>query len=270
MSKLLRILFFGDIVGDAGRRVVGEFLSSSQCPPADLIIANAENCFAGGFGMTEKDVEELYGFGIHVLTGGNHTFHHPDAANFIQRYPTVLRPANMLETKPGRGWCVVTAGGVKIGIINLLGRLHMKAVQPPFAIADDLVKEISKEAEVIFVDFHATSTGEKAGLAHFLDGRVSAVVGTHTHVQTADECILLKGTAFISDVGACAATHSIIGMDFDVVLRKLMYDDSAQMEAARGRAAVSAVVLEIDAVTGYANSIERIRYIENRTLEAVV
>lgn len=262
MKSTLKILFFGDVVGSAGRRVVAEFLRNGICRQADLVMANVENSADSGFGICEQDVREFYDLGVDVLTGGNHSFHWDQTRFFIDAYPTLLRPANCVEGSPGRGWCSITRDNATVAVINVLGRLHMQPLRSPFEAIDELITEARKETNLIFVDIHAVHTGEKAALAHYLDGRVSVVAGTHTHVQTADERILPQGTAFITDVGACAAKHSIIGMEFEAVFKKLTDRGPATMQAAIGQASACAIVVELETRTGRAIQIERLKYEE--------
>jgi 2',3'-cyclic-nucleotide 2'-phosphodiesterase len=262
MSATIKILFFGDIVGQSGRRVVRELLLSAHRPAADIVIANIENASDEGFGFREEDIRELQDLGIHGFTGGNHSFHLRTTNDFIDQYPMVLRPANYPCESAGRAWCMVTAGSTTIAVINLLGHQHMQSSESPLLVVDDLLEQAGRETNLILVDLHATSTGEKAALAYYLDGRTSIVCGTHTHVQTADERILPGGTAFITDVGACATMHSIIGMDFDAVYKRLLGDRQASMKAASGRSCASAILVEVDKTTGKALHIERISYSE--------
>lgn len=261
MGSNLTILFLGDVVGRPGRRAAIKYLKSPQRPQADLIIANVENS-AHGFGLTEANVKEFIDAGIQVLTGGNHTFDRKELFSFIDSYPQLLRPANYPENTPGRGWGVYTAGDTKVAVINLMGRVFMEPLRSPFAIADELIAEASKETNIIFMDLHAEATAEKIAMSFYVDGRVSALVGTHTHVQTADETVMPKGTAYITDVGCCAPINSVIGMDFGAVFRRLIDQLPARFEVAAGTAAACGVYITLDKSTGKAISIERIRYVE--------
>jgi 2',3'-cyclic-nucleotide 2'-phosphodiesterase len=261
MDSSITILFLGDVVGKAGRRAVTRYLASNGRPQADVVIVNAEN-MAHGFGLTEANIKELLDAGADILTGGNHTFDRKELFSVLPNYPSVLRPANYPEGTPGTGYYVHTVGNTKIAVINLLGRVFMDPLRSPFHIADELVAMARAETQIIFVDMHAEASAEKVALGWYLDGRVSAVVGTHTHVQTADERILPKGTAYITDAGCCAAMNSVIGMNFDAVFRRLVQQLPARFEVADGPAAACGVSVRIDIATGRALSIERIRFEE--------
>lgn len=264
--ELFTIDFFGDIVGKPGRRAVTTYLRE-QKDKADLTIANAEN-LAHGFGVTKELLSEMETAGIDVFTGGNHTFDRKDIFNFIDQSKNLLRPANYPHGTSGSGSLIIEKRGVKIGIINILGRAYMEALESPFIVAERLVKELSTKASIIFVDFHAEATAEKAALANYLDGQVSCVVGTHTHVQTADERILPKGTAFITDAGACCAIDSVIGMDFPSVYRKMVQQLPARFEVKDGPAIVCGIrlTLSLDPLASSqakVQSIKRIRQEES-------
>lgn len=260
MSPTIRILFLGDIVGKSGRRVVLKYLEKHK-QDADLIIVNVENA-AHGFGVQETHIEELTAAGVHVFTGGNHTFDRKEIFDFIAKYDKVLRPANYPPKTAGRGWCTVEVNDVKVGILSILGRVFMEPLQSPFLVADEAIAELSKEAKVIFVDFHAEATAEKAAMGHYLDGRVSAVIGTHTHVQTADDRILPKGTAFLTDAGCCATVNSIIGMNFEGVKRRIIEQLPSRFEVAEGPANATGCIVTVDTETGKATAIERVFYFE--------
>lgn len=258
MSLPLKILFFGDIVGKAGRRAVIQYLERER-PEVDLIIANVENT-AHGFGVQEQHIEELAAAGIDIFTGGNHTFDRKEIFEFIDRYPKVLRPANYPEGTIGKGYCIADVNGEKVAVLNILGRVFMDPLDSPFYVADKLLQEIRQETDKIFVDFHAEATAEKIAFARYLDGRVSAVVGTHTHVQTADERILPKGTAFLTDAGCCAAIDSVIGMEFPGVMRRMVQQLPARFEVADGAAEACGVFITIN--PHGQNHISRLRYQE--------
>ncbi len=267
MDSSITILFLGDVVGKPGRRAVASFLGSEAKPQSDVVIVNAEN-MAHGFGVTETNVKELLEAGADILTGGNHTFDRKEIFGFIAQYPTMIRPANYPEGTPGAGMYIHTVGDTKVAVINLLGRVFMDAMRSPFQIADELIEKAKKETNIIFVDMHAEATAEKVALGWYLDGRVSAVVGTHTHVQTADERILPKGTAYITDAGCCAPINSVIGMDFDAVFRRMIQQLPARFEVAIGPAAACGVTIKIDRESGKAISIERVRYVETDNAES--
>lgn len=262
-QRSIKILFLGDIVGKPGRRVVKNYLSarakSGEKP--DLVIANAENA-SHGYGITESNIAELKEAGIDVFTGGNHTFDRKDTVEFIDKHKDLLRPANYPEGTPGAGWCVIDINGHKLGIINLMGRVFMEPLSSPFLVADQLIEKIKEQTNLIFVDVHAEATAEKVALGHYLDGRVSALVGTHTHVQTADERILPGGTAYITDAGCCAPINGVIGMDCDGAIRRMVKQLPTRLEVAGGPAQVNGVVIELDVSTGKAIDISRVKHWE--------
>lgn len=261
MDSSITILFLGDVVGKPGRRAVTRYLASEGRPKSDVVIVNAEN-MAHGFGMTEPNVKELLDAGADILTGGNHTFDRKEFFSYTDNYPSVLRPANYPEGTPGTGFYIHTVGDTKLAVINLLGRVYMDPLRSPFHVADELVERARQETNLIFVDMHAEATAEKIALGWYLDGRVSAVVGTHTHVQTADEKILPKGTAYITDAGCCAPVNSVIGMGFDAVFRRLVQQLPARFEVADGPASACGVSITINCATGRATHIERVRFDE--------
>lgn len=260
MSETLTILFFGDVIGKPGRRALCTYLKTKK-PPTDLVIVNVENA-AHGFGVQEQHINELIDAGVDVFSGGNHTFDRREIFDFIDDYPTILRPANYPEGTPGRGYVVVDCADTKVAVINLHGRVFMEPLRSPFLIADEIIKTIESETKIIFVDIHAEATAEKQAVGWYLDGRVSAVVGTHTHVQTADERILPKGTGYLTDAGACGPMNSVIGMNFDGVFRRMVQQLPSRFEVAEGRAAVCGVMVKINKSTGKAESLERIRFEE--------
>lgn len=267
MDSSITILFLGDVVGKPGRRAVTRYLASEGRQQADLVIVNAEN-MAHGFGMTEPNIKELLEAGADILTGGNHTFDRKELFGFLPHYPSVLRPANYPEGTPGAGYYVHTIGDTKIAVINLLGRVFMEPLRSPFHVADELVAQARCETNIIFVDMHAEASAEKVAMGWYLDGRVSAVVGTHTHVQTADERVLPKGTAYITDAGCCGPIDSVIGMAFDAVFRRLVQQLPARFEVAEGPAAVSGVAVTINKASGRATAIKRIRFEETHEAAA--
>lgn len=260
MNSSIKILFFGDIIGKPGRRALVKYLKNNK-NGADLIIANAENA-AHGFGVQEQHIIELQEAGVQVFTGGNHTFDRREIFEFMERYPRVLRPANYPEGTPGRGSCVVQLGNCKVAVMNLHGRVFMEPLGSPFLWADKLIEDLRRETNIIFVDFHAEATAEKQALGWYLDGRVSVIVGTHTHVQTADERILPKGTAYITDAGACSPMNSVIGMEIEGVYRRLVKQLPSRFEVAAGKAAVCGIEAIVDTQTGNALEIKRIRFEE--------
>jgi metallophosphoesterase (TIGR00282 family) len=255
----ISIIFFGDVIGRPGRLAVKEYLESLENKP-DLIIANVENA-AHGFGVTESNLRELKEVGVAVFTGGNHTFDRKEIFEFIDKEPFLLRPANYPEKTAGQGFCVIAIADIKVAVLNLMGRVFMEPLRSPFLVADELIPKLSQQAEIIIVDMHAEATAEKIALGHYLDGRVTAVIGTHTHVQTADERILPGGTAYITDSGSCGPTEGVIGMERQTVFRRMIQQLPTRMEVASGPIGACGVKLIFDRRLGKPVSIERIRYL---------
>lgn len=261
----MNILFVGDIFGSAGRRIVAEHIGHvREANNVDLTVVNAENA-AGGFGVTPQIAEEIFDLGADVLTTGNHVWDKKDLVDYLnsagpqstERPRRVLRPANFAPGLPGYGvYEGTTQGGVDYAVINLQGRVFMGSTNDPFRAADALLAEI--KAKVILVDFHAEATSEKVAMGWYLDGRVTAVLGTHTHVPTADERILPNGTAFQTDVGMSGPYDSIIGVEKDMVLHKFLTGMPGKFEAARGNPKMCAALVSCDAATGRASRIQRI------------
>ena len=223
----------------------------------DLAIANAENA-AGGFRITPQLADELFGYGLDVLTTGNHVWDKREIYDYLPRQPRLLRPANYPGDAPGAGVVVVEArNGAVCAILNLQGRVYMPATDCPFRTADRLLKELPANVSVRFVDFHAEVTSEKMAMGWYLDGRVSAMIGTHTHIPTADTRILPNGTAYQTDVGMTGPYRSVIGVDKDIILEKFLTQMPARMEAARHGAELHAVIVEVDESTGRAASLRR-------------
>ncbi len=252
----MNILFIGDIFASAGRGIVAEqahrMVEEHQI---DLTIANAENA-AGGFGVTPQIADQLLGCGVDILTSGNHIWDKKEIYEYLERQPLLLRPANYAPGLPGAGMRIVEArNGVKCAVINLQGRTHMPPIDCPFRKADELLGTVPGGLKVRFVDFHAEATSEKVAMGWYLDGKVSAVVGTHTHIPTADARVLPGGTAYQTDVGMTGPYDSIIGVDKDLVLRKFLTSMPVKMQAAVGRVELHAVVVEVDPVSGKAKSI---------------
>lgn len=256
---MIRILMIGDIVGRPGRKAVRERVKAyRQKYKLDFVIANGENA-AGGVGLTEEIAEELYSSGVDFITMGNHTWDKKEIFTFIDLEPNLIRPANYPPGTPGLGSTTVRINKeVKIGIINLAGRVFLPAIDCPFRAADEIVKKMRQETSLIFVDFHAEATSEKIAMGYYLDGRVSVVVGTHTHVQTSDERILPGGTAYITDVGMTGPRDSVLGVQTDLVIRKFLTQLPVRFEVADGVAQLNGVLIELDENTGKAVSIERI------------
>jgi len=261
MSSTITILFLGDVIGKPGRRVVTKFLAGRK-PQADLVIANVENC-AHGFGLTEQNLKELKDSGVQVFTGGNHTFDRREIFEFIDGETHVIRPANYPQGTAGKGYCIVSVGDTKVGVINLLGRVFMEPLQSPFLVADELIETVRKETNLVFLDMHAEATAEKVTMGWYVDGRVSVMVGTHTHIQTADEKILPGGTAYITDAGCCGPVNGVIGMDKEAVFRRMVQQLPARFEVANGPAAACGVSVVINKQSGKAESISRVYFLED-------
>ena len=255
----VNILFIGDIVGKPGRQAVSRELHRLvDRYNVDMVIANGENA-SGGFGITTETARELFACGVHLFTSGNHIWDKKEALEYLKKEERIIRPANYPDGAPGKGSAVFTTpGGVKVGVLNLEGRVFMDALDCPFRAADREVAALAAVTPVIIVDFHAEATSEKSSLGWYLDGRVSAVVGTHTHVQTADERLLTAGTAYISDVGMTGAFDSVIGVRKDEPIYRFLTQLPAKFEVAKKDIRMNAVVLTIDETSGKALGIERI------------
>lgn len=254
----MRILFIGDIFASAGRSIVADQLHRIVSTEyIDLAIANAENS-AGGFGITPLIAEELFNMGLEVLTSGNHVWDKRDLYDYLNRQPRLLRPANYVDDLPGRGVTVHRArNGVDVAVLNLQGRTHMPPTECPFRKADAILEALDPAVKVRLVDFHAELTSEKMAMGWYLNGRVSAVLGTHTHIPTADSRILAGGTAYQTDVGMTGPYNSVIGVDKDIVLRRFLTGVPVRMEAARGGVELHSVIVDVDESTGKANAIKR-------------
>jgi len=255
----VKILFIGDIVGKPGREALSRELHRLvDRYMIDLVIANGENA-AGGFGLTVETANDLFRMGIHALTSGNHIWDKKDALDFIKKEERLVRPANYPEGTPGRGSTIVsTPGGVKVAILNLEGRVFMNNLDCPFRIADREIAQLKTVTPIIFVDFHAEATSEKASLGWYLDGRVSAVIGTHTHVQTSDERILTGGTAYMTDAGMTGPFESVIGVRKEEAIEKFITQRPSKFEVAKKDIRINAVAVQVDERTGLAMGIERI------------
>lgn len=267
MRCRLRILFIGDVVGRVGRQAVKAVIPRlmTQFSP-DLIVANGENA-AGGLGLTPDTARELFSAGVHVITLGNHTWDQKSLIPFLDEHPRIIRPHNFPSGVPGRGWLTVNTPAGPVNVVNLMGRVFFPTFQEdPFRTMDNLLATIHPISPVIIVDFHAEATAEKQALGWYLDGRVSAVLGTHTHVQTADARILPKGTGFITDVGMTGAYNSVIGVKYDVVIERFLYQRPQRMEAATGPAMLNGVFLRVNPKNGHCEQIEAI----NQKVHAVV
>jgi metallophosphoesterase (TIGR00282 family) len=259
-DNTIRILFIGDVVGKPGRKAVQEMLDSLvDQHRIDLVAANGENV-AGGFGITTDAAEELFEAGVHVLTSGNHVWDKREALKLLEADDRILRPANYPPGTPGKGTATVESpGGTKVIFINLSGRVFMDNVDCPFREVDSILEKLPSEQVCIVVDFHAEATSEKRALAMYLDGRVGAVVGTHTHVQTADERILSSGTAYITDIGMTGNEEdSVIGIDFTAARQRFLTQMPVRFNLAKGIPVLNGALLELDTDTGKAVSIVRV------------
>jgi metallophosphoesterase (TIGR00282 family) len=253
----MNILFIGDIFASPGRRIVADHLQDIvQSNRIDLTIANAENA-AGGFGITPSIAEELFALGLDVLTSGNHVWDKRELFDYFARQPRLLRPANYPDA-PGRGAIAFRArNDVECAVLNLQGRTYMTPIDCPFRTADRLLAELDPAIQVKFVDFHAEVTSEKVAMGWYLDGRVSAVVGTHTHVPTADTRILPGGTAYQTDCGMTGPYGSVIGVDTTIILHKFLTGLPVRMEASKNSPELHAVIVDVDESTGKARAIRR-------------
>jgi hypothetical protein len=256
---MTRLLFIGDIVGRPGRDLLRRGLAALVAHhEIDLVIANVENA-AGGFGVTPEIANELVAGGVHVMTGGNHTWDKKEIFPYFATQPRLIRPANLPVGAPGRGVYVARTGrGTPVAVINLMGRVFMTAIDDPFKVVIDEIDAIRQEALVILVDFHAEATSEKVAMGWHLDGRVTAMVGTHTHVQTADERVLPRGTAYITDVGITGPHDSVIGVDRLAILQRFMTALPQRFEPATENPRLNAVLIDADEATGRAIAIERV------------
>ena len=257
----MKILFIGDIVGRPGRNAIKERLKDIiEKHNIDVCIANGENS-AGGSGITQRIADELLYYGIDLITTGDHIWRNKDIFSFISKNDRVLRPANYPAETPGKGYCVFqTSIGKKIGVINLLGRVFMKPVECPFKTVKKILTDMKSETNIIIVDFHAEATSEKIAMGWYLDGDVSAVLGTHTHIPTADYKILSKKTAYITDVGMVGAEKSVLGRDIEPVLKHFTTSLPARFTVADGKIIIQSVIVEIDEKTGLAINISRLEY----------
>jgi metallophosphoesterase (TIGR00282 family) len=255
----MKLLFVGDIFGKPGREIARRAIPALVATRSiDLVIANVENS-AAGFGVTGDIADTILEFGVDVMTSGNHVWDKKEVLDYIARQPRLLRPGNFPAGVPGRGsYLARTRTGEPVGVINLMGRVFMTPLDDPFALAVREIEALRAKTRVIIVDFHAEATSEKVAMGWHLDGRATAVIGTHTHVQTADERILPKGTAYLTDAGMTGPHDSIIGVTVDAALGRFLNAMPAKFEAASGNPRLNAVVITADAASGRATAIERI------------
>ena len=254
----MRIMLVGDVVGRAGRRAFRTITPQLRSEKSiDVVIVNGENS-AGGKGFTRKALDELYAGGADVVTAGNHVWDKKDVFAFVDDEPFLVRPANYPDGTPGKGYCIFPFKAANIAVMNLSGRSFMPALDCPFQKVDEILAEIGGQADVVVLDFHAETTSEKLAMGHYLDGRADIVVGTHTHVQTADEQILPGGTAYITDLGMVGAHDSILGVRKEIVIQKFRTGMPVRFDMAEGAAEYAAVIVDIEPNGRRAPQIERI------------
>ncbi len=258
---MTRILFVGDIVGRPGRELIRHGLRALvDHHQIDVVIANVENS-AAGFGITREIGDQLLEWGVDVMTSGNHVWDKKEALDYIGTEPRLLRPANFPAGAPGRGsYLLRTRDNVSVGVVNVMGRVFMVSIDDPFAVVLREIEALKQRARIIFVDFHAEATSEKIAMGWHLDGKVTAMVGTHTHVQTADERVLPKGTAYMTDVGMTGPHDSIIGVEISAALGRFLTALPQKFETATGNPRLNAVIIDADEQTGLATDIERLSY----------
>lgn len=256
----MNILCIGDIVGKPGRDFINTRLPKLiEEYKVDFVVANGENC-AHGVGITKKTYDELVYAGVDVITLGNHTWAKKEVLEFIEDKENLIRPANFPTNNPGRGYVIAQKAGKKIAVINLVGRVFMESYDCPFRKVDEILANIENQVDIIIVDFHAEATSEKLAMGWYLDGKVTAVFGTHTHVQTSDERLLPQGTAYITDVGMTGPYNSILGVDKDIIIKKFITLMPGKFEVAEGKVVFTALLLEVD--NNVAKSVKRLNIVE--------
>ena len=258
----MRILMVGDIFGRIGRRFFCERTKALKVEKnIDVVVVNGENV-AHGKSLTASTFSEITSGGADIVTTGNHVWDRKEILELLEREPFLIRPANYPENSPGKGFCIYPYRAKNIGVINLLGRTFMQPVDCPFSRAEEILKTIKRECDIILVDFHAEATSEKIAMGHYLDGKVTAVVGTHTHVQTADERILPNGTAYITDLGMTGALNSVIGMQIAPVVEKFLTCRPHKFEVEESLPCTyCAVIIDVDDKNNLPTSIERINFL---------
>jgi metallophosphoesterase (TIGR00282 family) len=255
----MNVLMVGDVFGEPGRSAVAKLLPQLRRDLAiDFAVVNVENA-AGGFGVTPAMARSFLDQGVDVMTSGNHIWDKKEIIEYIAKENLLLRPANFPTGTPGSGFITVKAGPHRVAVLNLMGRIFMNPIDCPFRTADAIVPELRKETPIILVDMHCEATSESQAMGWYLDGRVSAVVGTHRHVQTADERILPGGTAYITDIGLTGPVDSVIGVDKDLIIQRFVSQMPARFEPARGPASLQGVVITLEPETGRASEIRRLR-----------
>lgn len=255
----MQILFIGDIVGRPGREAVKGLLPVLKKELSlDLVIANAENA-SGGRGLSKDVANELFDYGIHFLTMGNHVWDQREILQFIDNERRLIRPANYPKGAPGKGYATVIQNGYKVGVINLSGRVFLTPLENPFSMVTQIINTLHLETPIILVDFHAEATSEKVALGWMLNGKVSAVVGTHTHVQTADARILDQGTAYITDVGMTGPRDSVLGVKKEIIINNFLTQMPIRFEVANGQVQLNGVIIDVEEKTGKARAINPIQ-----------
>ena len=255
---MFRVLMTGDLVGRAGRRVLEERLYDlRQQREIDFVVSNVENA-AAGFSITPRIAQDLFAAGVDVMTSGNHIFDKREILEYIEKEPRLLRPANYAPGVPGKGRWVGKVKGLPVAVLNLQGRAFMPPTDDPFRAADALLTALEPSVKIILLDMHGEATAEKMGMGRYLDGRVTAVVGTHTHVQTADEQILPGGTGYITDLGMTGPHDGIIGMQTSIVLERFLKGLSGKFEPSEGEARLNGLLVDVDEESGKAVRVERI------------
>lgn len=257
----MKICFVGDVMGQPGRRALAAALPRIRAEhKPEFVIVNAENA-AGGFGLTPEIAQELFSLGADVLTSGNHIWDKKQILDHLDKEPRLLRPANYPEGVPGRGWGVYESvvGGPKLGVLNLEGRVYMRDLRDPFTLGRELLADLRRQTLLIVVDFHAEITSEKRALGWYLDGLATAVIGTHTHVQTADEEVMPQGTAYLTDAGMTGGRDSVIGIEVQDAFQRFLTQLPTRFTPAPGRLCLHGAIVEADATTGRALSIQRLQ-----------
>lgn len=254
----MRILFIGDIIGSPGRQAVRHLLPElRKTEDIDFALANGENA-AGGLGLTPKVAEELFGCGLDIITSGNHIWDKKDIFEFLAKDTRLLRPANYPPGVIGVGSTIISRRDKKLGVINLSGRVFMKDLECPFRTASGEIERLKDSVRVMVVDMHAEATSEKIAMGWYLDGQVSAIIGTHTHVQTADERILPRGSAYITDIGMTGAFDSVIGVKKEIILERFLTQVPVHLEVAKEDVALQGAIVEVDEDSGKARAIKRV------------
>ena len=255
----MKIMMIGDVYGEPGRAALTRLLPKLRDQHrVDFTVVNVENA-AGGFGVTQQIAEAVLDLGVDVMTTGNHVWDKKETAAYIVKENRLLRPANYPEGTPGAGYITVKAGPHRVTVINLMGRVFMNPIDCPFRKAEAILEAVGPETPIRLVDFHCEATSESIAMGWWLDGKVSAVVGTHRHVQTADERVLPGGTAYITDLGMTGPTDGVIGVDREQILQRFLFQMPIRFETAKGPAALHGVVITVDPETGRASAIERLR-----------